>query len=219
PVARGRGVALAQSEPAVSRVELDLPGQLGREMVGYPIRTDSAVLARDTLPDGARLVLVVRDGAVLEPSAAGSLAAGDYAYILADSERIHRLDRLFAEGGAAWPTEDEFGVNGAAPIGALAELYGLAVTAEERGLTVSEVFAARLDDTPRPGDAIELDRVTLAVRAVDGGRVTRAALLLPDVPPMEVGVLRVRHAILDAGHRLAGLGRRLRGAVRRPTSG
>ncbi|MEX2649563.1 MAG: potassium/proton antiporter, partial [Alphaproteobacteria bacterium] len=39
PVARGLGVALAQSAPAVSRVALDLPGQLGREMVGYPIRT------------------------------------------------------------------------------------------------------------------------------------------------------------------------------------
>jgi cell volume regulation protein A len=201
PIARWLGVALSQAEPAVTRVELDLPGQLGHEMVGYPIRPGSIVLTRDRLPEGVRLVLVAREGAVLDAAEAGRLKAGDYAYVLAAPERVHRLDRLFAEPGSSRAAADAFSINGSASVGALARLYGLTVDARESRLAVADLFAARLEDTPEPGDAIDLGSVVLVARLVEGGRVKRAALLLPDALPLEAGMLRLRHVIHDVVER------------------
>ena len=81
--ARWLGLALPRSRPAVRRVELDLPGQLEYELVGYPIDEDSAVLQPGALPPWARLALVVRGDAILMPAEARPLKPGDHAYFLA----------------------------------------------------------------------------------------------------------------------------------------
>src|SRR6185503_7439262 len=86
--------ALPRHAASVARVELDLPGQLDLEMVGYPIGADSHAFEITTLPSWARLVLVVREGRVLQIADPHALRAGDYAYILAPPLQVHRLDRL-----------------------------------------------------------------------------------------------------------------------------
>jgi cell volume regulation protein A len=192
PAARALRVALAGSEPDVSRVELDIPGQTGRELVGYPVRHGSVVEAHGTLPSDTRLVLAVRNGQVLDPSAVGRPGAGDYVYLLAAPERVHRLDRLFAEGGAAEPDGGEFAVNGTTRLGALAELYGLEVPEAERHLTVADFLAERLEDAPELGDAVTIGPIDLVVRDLEGGTVTRAALHLPEGSAWERAALRLR---------------------------
>jgi len=91
---------LARSEPP-KRVELDLPGQLALELVGFHVVDGSLILGRSDPPEWARLVLVVRDGHVLEAGTAGQVRAGDYIYFLAPPDRAHQLDALFTARDSA----------------------------------------------------------------------------------------------------------------------
>ncbi len=82
PAARWLGVALPRVRHQVRRVELDLPGELGYEMVGYPVPEDSPILHQARIPDWARLVFVVRDHRVATPLQAGALQPGDHVYFV-----------------------------------------------------------------------------------------------------------------------------------------
>jgi cell volume regulation protein A len=55
----------------------------------------SPILADAEAPDWARLVLVVRNGQVLEAHEIGGPQAGDFGYYLAPPQRAHDLDALF----------------------------------------------------------------------------------------------------------------------------
>jgi potassium/hydrogen antiporter len=105
-VAEKLGLALPMGAPDPQRVEIDIPGQGDLDMVGYPILDQSPVLQRTALPDGTHSVLVMRDGEILTPEAAGSLKPGDYGYFLAPRDRLGRLDSLFtgyrSTRGKAW---------------------------------------------------------------------------------------------------------------------
>ncbi|MCB1561376.1 MAG: potassium/proton antiporter, partial [Xanthomonadales bacterium] len=118
-------VALERRDPPSRRIELDLPGQLEFEMVGYRVASDSAVLHGSRPPGWARPALVVRRETVLTPEQAGALEAEDYAYFLAPPDRVVRLDWLFAEPVEAREAErevfGEFTFDGDVPLGALAE--------------------------------------------------------------------------------------------------
>src|SRR5216683_1910695 len=65
PAARRLGVAFARPDPVAHRVELDLPGQMAQELVGYLIEADSPYLRRGITPSWAKPILVVRDERVL----------------------------------------------------------------------------------------------------------------------------------------------------------
>jgi potassium/hydrogen antiporter len=52
--ARRLGVALRQTTPKTSRVEIDIPGQTEQEIVGYPVTADSVILGLSRLPGWAR---------------------------------------------------------------------------------------------------------------------------------------------------------------------
>jgi potassium/hydrogen antiporter len=80
--ARRLGVALRQTTPKTSRVEIDIPGQTEQEIVGYPVTADSVILGLSRLPGWARLLMVVRKNQILGPADAGHLQAGDYGYFL-----------------------------------------------------------------------------------------------------------------------------------------
>jgi len=178
------GQALPQLEIPVSRVELDLPGQLDLEMVGYPIAADSRVLSLAALPSWLRPVLVVRDGDTLEPSVAGPLRPGDYGYFLAPPSRVHRLDRIFAPATDLQSLrgfEGEFAINGDAPVGKLDDLYAMGAGADERSLTVAQLFDARFEHAPQVGDALRIGKCVLTVQSMDGDVVVRAALCFEDL--------------------------------------
>ncbi|MGH8495617.1 MAG: potassium/proton antiporter [Gammaproteobacteria bacterium] len=183
PAARRLDMALPDSGPAVRRVELDLPGQLQHEIVGYPIAADTAVLDRGAVPKWARPVLVVRDGEILDPIVAGALRSGDYAYYLAPPQRVHRLDRLFARTSGDVDREalGEFPLRGDVTVKQLEELYGLKVPAGESDLTVADLFETPLQDAPEIGDRLPLGSAALVVRELDQGQVVRVGLQFEDL--------------------------------------
>jgi potassium/hydrogen antiporter len=173
-------VALPRRDPPSRRIELDLPGQLEYEMVGYRVAPDSAVLRGRSLPGWARPALVVRNRQVWTPEQAGPLNPEDYAYFLAPPGRVNRLDWLFAEGQEAADAEREvfgtFALAGDVPLGALAEFYGLQVPPRLAQQTAAELFARRFDNEAQVGDRLQVGEATFVVREVNDDGVTSVGL-------------------------------------------
>jgi cell volume regulation protein A len=180
PVARRLGVTLPPLQQPAMRVELDLPGQLELEMVGYPVPSDSAILRGATLPHWARLAMVVRNERILVGAETGPIAPGDYVYLLAPPDRVRRLDRFFTRPQELPPEErdffGEFVFDGTTTLGAIARTYGFPVPPEDAARRVSDHFAERLNEHPVVGDRLALGPTELIVREVDGDRVTKVGL-------------------------------------------
>jgi len=179
-------VAVPRADPNTRRIQLDLPGQLEYDMVGYRIAPGSAVLRGDALPGRVRLAMVVREGRVLLPEDAGALLADDYAYVLAPTGQAPRLDWLFAEGSDARLAErDLFGVftlPGDVPLGELASFYGLQIPPRFNASTAAQLFDERFDEQPQVGDRLALGKaVMLVVRTVKDERVVQVGLKFASV--------------------------------------
>lgn len=194
PAARYLGMALRRPAPAANRVDIDLPGQIEKELVGYPIVADSFVALRpSSLPGWLKPVLVARDGEVRNAAEVGDLRVGDYAYFLVAAERAKKLDRMFAPlppeavQAARRPLFGEFAIAGDAPLGEIAAFYDIEPPKGLAPLTVAEAFAARHGDKVRVGSRIDLGSfASIVVRAVEDHRVTRAGLRIEDVVDLAV---------------------------------
>ena len=182
--ARRLHIALPRSDPLPRRVELDLPGQLAQEIVGYPISANSPYLARGLLPSWARPTLVVRAEKILSPAEAEPVRQGDYVYLLAPPEKAQALDRFFVRMPPPAAPDPrllgDFFVSGDATLGALAEIYGLTVAPEAASITLAAHMAEELRHTPRPGDVVPLGPIALVAHRVTAGRVSTVGLRLAD---------------------------------------
>ncbi len=189
PAARRLGMALKRPAAPSARVEIDLPGQSEKELIGYEIVDDSFVALRPgSLPGWLKPVLVVRGGDVRNAAEAGELEVGDYAYFLAPPDRVRRLDRLFAPlppdavVAARRSVFGEFPIAGDAPLGELAAFYDLALPDDLAGATVGEAFARRHGQKLRAGNRIDLGALAAIVaREVEGHVLVRAGLRLDDI--------------------------------------
>lgn len=184
-LARRLGLALSRPAALVNRIELDLPGQLDFEMVGYSIAPDSDILAHNTVPRWARPVLVIRGNEILDARDAGLFLPGDYAYFLVQPERAQKLDRLFV-------SSDEFAlggrtvfrkiqVAGETRLRDIAERYQLELGLYGEGMTLRDLFAEYKSKPPVPGDRIGFESTVAIVREVEDGHVTACDLLIENV--------------------------------------
>ncbi len=174
------GVAVPRADPNTRRIQLDLPGQLEGEMVGYRIAADSSALRGGQLPVQVRLAMVVRGGRILLPEECAGFAADDYAYFVAPGGQAPRLDWLFAGGRDAREAEqDTFGsftLPGDVPLGELAQFYGLRIPKRIARATAAQLFDERFDRDPQVGDRLAIGSAILVVRGVEDDRVTRIGL-------------------------------------------
>ena len=202
--ARRLHIALPRHDPLPRRVELDLPGQLAQEMVGYPVSPNSPYLKRGLLPSWARPTLVIRNEEILSPPEAHPVRQGDYVYLLAPPEKAQALDRFFVDmPSLVRPDPAQFGdffVSGDATLGALAEIYGLTVAADQADHTLAAHIAEELRHQPKPGEVVPLGPIALLVHRVVDGHVTSVGLRLPDGGDEEPKTRRAR--IRRALHRL-----------------
>jgi cell volume regulation protein A len=182
--ARRLNVALPRTEQKPRRVELDLPGQLEQQLVGYPVRPKSLYLKRGLIPSWSRPTLVIRDEKILSPDEAAPVLAGDYLYLLAPPEKADSLDRFFTDmQPAALPDPHllgDFVVSGEIVLGDLAEIYGVSVQDDESNLTLADYFDVHLDRAPKVGATLPLDSIILVARNISGGRVNVVGLRLPE---------------------------------------
>jgi cell volume regulation protein A len=184
PAARWLHVALPRVDRAPRRVELDLPGQLEQQLVGYPIRPKSLYFRRGLLPSWSKPTLVIRDQRILSPAEADPVAAGDYLYLLAPPEKAEALDRFFVDMAPSWAPDPhllgDFVVSGEHTLGELAEIYGVSLGEDRADLTLADYFDIHLDHAPKEGAELVLDPIVLVARSISGGRVSVVGLRLPE---------------------------------------
>ncbi|MEH2623098.1 cell volume regulation protein A [Bradyrhizobium sp. AZCC 1719] len=184
PAARWLHVALPRIERGPRRVELDLPGQLEQQLVGYPVRAKSLYFRRGLTPSWSKPTLVIRDERILSPIEADPIEAGDYVYLLAPPEKAEALDRFFVDMPPSTAPDPhllgDFMVSGEHTLGELAEVYGVAISDDQGKLTLSDYFDIHLDHTPKAGAELALDPIVLVARNISGGRVNVVGLRLPE---------------------------------------
>jgi cell volume regulation protein A len=186
--ARRLDIAFTRADIIPRRVELDLPGQLAREIVGYPVPANSPFLRRGLIPNWARPTLVIRNEEILTPAEAEPVREGDYIYLLAPPEKAQALDRFFVRmPPPALPDPrllGDFFVPGTATLGALAEIYGLQVAADHTDVTLADYFSEQLRRRPKVGDIVALGPIALLAHKVDSSTVATVGLRLaePETP-------------------------------------
>jgi cell volume regulation protein A len=182
--ARRLHVALPRSERGPRRVELDLPGQLEQQLVGYPVRPKSLFFRRGLIPSWSKPTLVIRDQRILSPAEADPVTPGDYLYLLAPPEKAESLDRFFVDMQPSSAPDPhllgDFTVSGEVTIGDIAQAYGVNVDAEQSKLTLADYFDVHLDHAPREGATLPLDSIVLVARNLSGGRVNVVGLRMPE---------------------------------------
>ena len=182
PAARWLKLALPRTSAPVQRFEMDLPGQLALEMVGYPVLADSAVMNGAAVPAWARPTFVIRNQNILTPAQAGALRIGDYGYFLAPPDRVHRLDQLFAAHAELLVSDEpffgEFTFSGDVKLKNVGSFYALTIDPEMGDLTIAELFTTRFDGKPDVGDHLPVGGAVVVARELDEDRVTRAGLQL-----------------------------------------
>jgi len=184
PAARWLHVALPRVDRGPRRVELDLPGQLEQQLVGYRVRPKSLFFRRGLLPSWSKPTLVIRDERILSPVEADPVVPGDYVYLLAPPEKAEALDRFFVDMAPSSTPDPhllgDFMVSGEHTLGELAGIYGVSVGEEPAKLTLADYFDIHLDHAPKEGAELVLDPIVLVARSISGGRVNVVGLRLPE---------------------------------------
>jgi cell volume regulation protein A len=156
------------------------------------VSANSLYMRQSMFPSWAKLTLVVRDERVLSTAEAGAVREGDYVYFLAPPDRAQALDRFFVDAPApARPDQrllGDFYVSGDATLGALSEIYGVPVPAEEATVTLANHIQAHFRRPVHVGDRLALGPIELIVDRVENGRATTIGLDLaephvPEAPP------------------------------------
>jgi cell volume regulation protein A len=209
--ARKLHVALPRTDKGPRRIELDLPGQLEQQLVGYSVRPKSLYLKRGLIPSWSKPTLVIRDQHILSPAEADPVAAGDYIYLLAPPEKAEALDRFFVDMPPSTAPDPhllgDFVVSGEITLGDLAIIYGIAVDPDQATLTLADYFDVHLDHAPTVGAALPVDTIDLVARSLGGGRVNVVGLRLPedeDPVPKLTRVEALKRKLADMWSSLSG---------------
>jgi potassium/hydrogen antiporter len=210
--ARKLHVALPRTDRGPRRVELDLPGQLEQELVGYPVRPKSLFFRRGLIPSWSKPTLVIRNQNILSPTEADPIAPGDYIYLLAPPEKAEALDRFFVDMQPSSAPDPhllgDFMVSGEHTLGEVAEIYGTNVTEDDKKLTLSDYFDIHLDHAPKEGATLALDTIVLVARSISGGRVNVVGLRLPEEEDEKPELTRwesFRRKLADVWAQVAGI--------------
>lgn len=212
PAARWLHVALPRADRGPRRVELDLPGQLEQQLVGYPVRAKSLYFRRGLLPSWSKPTLVIRDERILSPVEAEPVEPGDYVYLLAPPEKAEALDRFFVDMAPSSAPDPhllgDFTVSGEHTLGELAAIYGVSANEEQAKLTLADYFDIHLDHAPKEGAELALDPIVLVARNISGGRVSVIGLRLPEeeevIAPLTRGQ-KVKRKLADVWSQVAGV--------------
>ncbi|MFP5305855.1 MAG: potassium/proton antiporter, partial [Gammaproteobacteria bacterium] len=186
-VARWLGLQVPATSARIHRVDIDLPGQSGFEVVSYRLAANSRLVglrpADLSLREPTRVICVSRKGHVLGNHDRGRLRAGDYISLLTPQAQLPALDRLFESAqeqtdAAARRYFGDFVVDPEARVDDLCRAYGHEAPADEAGRTLAEAVRLHLPH-PVVGDSLRLGELQLVVRRVDGDRPVEIGLRLP----------------------------------------
>jgi potassium/hydrogen antiporter len=200
-------VALPRVDAAPRRVELDLPGQLAQELVGYAVTARSLYFRQRIVPSWAKLALVVRQQRVLSPNETDEIHEDDYVYFLAPPEKAQALDRFFVDMPRPVVPDTrllgDFYVSADTTLGALGEIYGLAISDHDLSKTLAALFDERFHGAVQIGDRLPIGTIALIADGVVDGRVITVGLDLAEAPAEPASWSgRIRAAVRRALKRL-----------------
>lgn len=188
--ARVLQLQMPRTSARVRRIDLDLPGSSGSEVVSYRLGQASALLGRRPkdipIRDVSRIVSVSRGGRMLAYRDWGVLRAGDYVSLIAAQDDLPLLDEIFSaryDSGGADEQQyfGEFFLEPEAQVADLVAAYGIDLPAGAAGKTLAEFLASYLD-RPVVGDRLRLGGMELTVRRMEGERIIELGLRLPHEP-------------------------------------
>jgi len=191
PLARWLGLSLPGNRPEAQRIDLERPP--GHDLVVCEVIPDSPAsrlrVGELQPPAGVHLLSVLRGGREPSPPLADeALQPRDLLYLLVpatDPLLQERFEHWLDTVGTVHPAAEqaffgEFTVDAAAGMAELGSVYlGRAVADAESGESVASYLARRLRRRPSEGDHLEVGGLTLVVREMDGGRITRVGVRLP----------------------------------------
>lgn len=187
PMARLLGVIVPAPTQNVHRMEFDLPGQRGYEIVSYRLSRSSRLVGKAPdhlrLPRTARVISLSRRGKVMTQARWGLLRAGDYVSLMVHQDEVDALDRLFRAEDAPLSAAEvrrfgEFVLNHDAPMQAVADVYGLELPNLRDGETVADYFSRHIPN-PVAGDRLRLGDCELVVTRMENGTFAELRLRLP----------------------------------------
>jgi len=131
------------------------------------------------LPDGARVVGVLRSGAVLHDDGAGALAPNDVVMLVAPDTEVDHLSDLFTSVDAAARRRfyGDFVLDGAAALADVCAAYGCEMPAGLEGLSLDEAMRRQARNIVE-GDAVQISGLLLIAREIVAGRVVKVGLKL-----------------------------------------
>lgn len=185
PVARWLNLQVPTSRGPVQRVNLDIPGQYEQEFVGYHVTPEAAAVGqaptRLRLPEGVRLLTILRNGRSLSVRGVKALEPGDYVYLFAPGGTVPSLDSLFAAELQPGYLEEhqffgDFVLKGDARMGDVASMYGFKVDPEIARHTLADYLADVFQRRPVVGDRHRFGNVELVVREIQSGMITLVGL-------------------------------------------
>lgn len=175
PAARWLKLITSGSIGPVERVELQLPGSLQHELLGYRVLPKSPLLSGvSRLPHAVHLSLVIRDGQAFKPEKAWPPQSDDLVYLFSPPEFVPQLDRLFSQGrdpdSADTDSVVEFALDPNARMADVIDAYDLTslkpVSLEQ---TLADFVGQQLKHHPVVGDRIPAGHFELVVRRVHKG--------------------------------------------------
>ncbi|MBW3567309.1 MAG: cation:proton antiporter, partial [Proteobacteria bacterium] len=186
PFARWLRLDVRRHAQPRQRIELDVPGQTNYEVVGYTLEEDSAIVGKTLvslpLPGSARIVGVIRRGALAPGSNRLRLRSGDHVYLIAPIRYVERLDQVFLTRDTARREEvlaGEFDVSGRASLADLLLLLGLDGLETQPDETVQSLFVERFAAAAE-GQHLDMGDYRITVRKVDQGEIIAARVARRD---------------------------------------
>jgi len=193
PMARWLRLIVPPRTGPVERVELELPGEVGHELVAYTVHAKSAVARGQSLPRWARPSLVIRDGRVVPLHKARPIRAGDRVYMFVAPDRLPLLDKLMGGARLLDQSDREFYgdlvLNPDATVEQIAEMYGLPLSLQKASRTLRELFHQEFPSGFELGDRLRMGGIELIVRDIDGdGEITSVGLALEPAPATQTNL-------------------------------
>lgn len=202
-VARHLDVKIPPPPEQAGRLDVDLPSQMDRDVVGYLIKPGSPVAGKPVkelkLPDRARILTVLRNNYVVPERILRDLKLGDYVLLIAPPEHTMTLDRKFLPKRRKARDEAldlvDFTFPARAPMKAVAAAYELPLAAEDRSRSLGEAVLSRLKDSPSRGDRVSVGTAHLVITDMDGDTIASVGIRLSP-PPTPALLEQVRQRTL-----------------------
>ncbi len=201
-VARKLDVQIPPVPEQAGRLDVDLPSQMDRDVVGYAVKADSPVAGKAIsdlkLPQRARILAVLRNNYVVPERILRDIKEDDYVLLIAPPEHTMTLDRRFLPARRSARKEAlalvDFTFPGTAPIASVAAAYELPIEEQDQGRTLAEVVLSRLGDEPSRGDRVSFGSAQLVITDMDGNNIASVGIRL-DPPAPTAALERLRESL------------------------